>query len=97
MGGYMNPQHGRHMRGEEAQDVEKKSGQHKAPHIHIHSHAKGHTVHIMHPDGAHEKHEHGHGDVEGIAAHVHEHIGGASGQDHGVGDGSAGEEQGALI
>jgi hypothetical protein len=44
------------------------------PHMHIHTHAKGHTVHIMHPNGKHEKHEHEHGDAEGIAAHVHEHF-----------------------
>jgi hypothetical protein len=45
------------------------------PHIHVHSHSQGHTVHIMHHDGTHEKHEHPHGDAEGIAQHVHTHLG----------------------
>ncbi len=92
---YMNPQMGKHMQGQdadEAEDVESESGQHKAPSIHIHSHSKGHTVHVMHHDGAHTKHEHGHGDVEGIAAHIHKHLGGA-GQDHGIGDGSGEEDE----
>ena len=84
---FMNPQHGAHMGGKPAPsaagDVDEASGQHHMPSIHIHSHAKGHTVHIMHPSGAHEKHEHEHGDAEGIASHIHEHLGGGEGQDHG--------------
>ena len=49
------------------------------PSIHIHSHAKGHTVHIFHKDGGHEKHEHPHGDASGIAQHIHDHLGGGQG------------------
>lgn len=90
---FMNPQHGAHMRGEAPSgDVEEKSGQHHPPHISIHSHAKGHTVHIMHHDGRHEKHEHARGDVEGIAAHIHKHLGG-HGQDHGYSAGAAEEDE----
>lgn len=83
---YMNPARGRHMSGEDGKD---KGGKGKHPHIHIHSHPKGHTVHIMHPDGRHEMHEHAKGDAEGISEHIHQHLGmpGAGGQDHGVGDG----------
>jgi len=89
---FMNPAHGSHLQGNKgkpAGDVDAGSGQHHLPHIHIHSHAEGHTVHIMHHDGTHTKHDHEHGDAEGIAAHIHEHLGGAEGQDHG---GSSGEE-----
>jgi len=78
-----------------AQDVTEDTGQHHAPSIHIHSHAAGHTVHIMHKDGTHTKTEHSHGDAEGIAAHIHKHIGGTAGQSHGIGDGQAGEEEGS--
>jgi len=46
------------------------------PHIAVHSHSAGHTVHITHPDGRHESHDHAAGDAEGIAAHIHQHIGG---------------------
>jgi len=96
----MNPQHGKHMtegeHGDEkdakdAKDVHKQTGQHHAPSIHIHSHAKGHTVHIMHQDGGHEKHEHAHGDADGIAQHVHDHLGGGEGQTHGEDSGMGGE------
>jgi len=83
---FMDSQHGAHFGagsiGHEgtskagAGDVEEKSGQHRAPHIHIHSHSQGHTVHIMHHNGQHEQHEHAHGDSEGIAEHIHQHLGG---------------------
>lgn len=83
---YMNPQHGAHFGAgsighegrdkQSAGDVKDESGQHKAPSIHIHSHSKGHTVHIMHHNGQHEQHEHSHGDAEGIAGHIHQHLGG---------------------
>ena len=85
----MNKQHEGHMNrslghetkhGSGAGDVEDKSGQHRAPNIHIHSHSKGHTVHIMHHDGQHEQHEHAHGDADGIAEHIHQHLGAAGGQ-----------------
>ena len=94
---HMNKQRGAHMDGkqfgEEASDVKQESGQHHPPHIHIHSHAKGHTVHIMHDDGAHEKHEHAHGDSDGIAEHIHQHLGGAEGQDHGYSSGNEMEDE----
>lgn len=84
---YMNPQRAKHMSGEDGK--EKKGGK-KHPSIHIHSHAKGHTVHIMHPDGRHEMHEHGHGDTEGMKQHLDTHLR-AAGQDHGEGGGEGGE------
>lgn len=90
---FMNKQHGAHMGGGESAkpsgDVSQADGQHHPPHIHIHSHAQGHTVHVMHHDGTHTKHEHAQGDAEGIAAHIHKHLGGEEGQDHGY---SSGEE-----
>jgi hypothetical protein len=94
----MNKQREAHMSGKEGEG----EGRHKKgghPHIFIHSHAGGHTVHIMHPDGRHEKHEHPHGDAEGIAQHVHTHLGagGHSGQDHGVGDASGDELAGLGV
>jgi hypothetical protein len=93
---FMNPQMGRHMQGQsadEADDVEEESGQHKTPHIHVHSHSKGHTVHVMHHDGGHSKHQFSHGDSEGIANLIHKHIGGGEGQDHGVSDDEGMEDE----
>lgn len=84
----MNPQRAKHM-GQEHGGSEHKpehgtpeghGGSH--PHIFIHSHAKGHTVHIHHPSGEHEMHEHAKGDAEGIASHIHEHMGDGAMQDH---------------
>ena len=90
---FMNKQHEAHLRGtapatphKGASDVQEETGQHTPPHIHVHPHSKGVTVHVMHHDGRHEKHEHGHGDMEGIAAHIHQHLG-ATGN-------TGGEEQG---
>ena len=86
MKSYMNPQYGKHMadgglddaaEGESSGDHQ--TGQGDRPNIHIHSHSKGHTVHILHQDGRHEKHEHGHGDAEGIAGHIHAQLGGGGG------------------
>lgn len=85
--GYMNPTFGKHMSGGKSGPPEhgdhnqpdkgtEPSGAHGMPSIHIHTHAKGHTVHIMHHNGQHTKHEHAHGDAEGIAAHIHQHLGG---------------------
>jgi|SRR5437588_8108318 len=98
---FMNKQRGRHMGASETQshepkpsgDVSQESGAHQAPHIHIHSHSEGHTVHVMHHDGRHEKHEHAHGDSDGIAEHIHRHLGGGEGQDHGYSSGSAMEDE----
>lgn len=96
---FMNPQHGKHMgeeedgRSEDKGSEKEKDGGARHPSIHVHSHSKGHTVHIMHPDGGHEKHEHSHGDAEGIAAHVHKHIGGKEGQDHGFSSGEDMEDE----
>lgn len=69
----MNKQREEHMNEGEGHHDDRHSEH--MPSIHIHSHAKGHTVHIMHPSGEHEKHEHEHGDVEGIMGHIHEHLG----------------------
>lgn len=69
----MNPQRARHMSGGEE---EHQGGNEHKPHIHIHSHQGGHTVHVMHHDGTHEKFEHGHGDAEGMAEHIHHYLGG---------------------
>lgn len=97
MAHFMNKQHGKHMGHDEAAPAAEHGEHHAAgaehkPSIHIHSHAKGHTVHIMHKDGAHEKHEHEHGDTEGIKAHIDEHLG----QDHGYSsDGLEEDEFGA--
>lgn len=92
---YMNKQHGAHLSGGKASLDEHEDGttEHK-PHIHVHSHAKGHTVHVMHHDGRHEKFEHAHGDADGIAEHIHRHLGGAEGQDHGYSseEGEPGDE-----
>ena len=100
----MNPAHGAHMGqkahdvpAKEAGDVHASSGQHHMPSIHIHSHAQGHTVHIMHPDGKHEKFEHEAGDSDGMAEHLHNHLslnaGNNEGQGHGVKDGMAMEDE----
>lgn len=90
---FMNPQRGRHMSGEAGDGSEGgHEGHAQKPHISIHSHPHGHTVHIMHHDGKHEKHEHAHGDTEGIAAHIHQHLG-DGGQDHGY---SSGGEDGLM-
>ena len=86
---YMNPQVGRHMSGSDGDE----HGGSSHPHIFIHSHSKGHTVHIHHPDGRHEKHEHSAGDAEGLASHIHTHIGGGVGQDHGYSSGEGMEDE----
>ena len=95
---YMNPHHGRHMSGKEETPPEPKGGKKGGsqghggkPHIHIHSHSAGHTVHVMHSDGRHESHEHPAGDTEGIASHIHENLGAGGGQP------SAGDDGGDLL
>jgi hypothetical protein len=102
----MNKAHGRHMgasaeeldanlHGKPPAEKHEGRSEHEhsegeKPHIIVHSHAKGHTVHVMHSDGTHEKHEHESGDTEGIKAHVDTALGGGEGQDHGF---SGGEEE----
>jgi hypothetical protein len=82
---FMNPAVGRHMtEGRKAMSetdsahggTEKggKAGS-KMPQMHIHTHSKGHTVHVMHANGKHEQHEHAHGDTEGMKAHIDQHFG----------------------
>jgi hypothetical protein len=103
---FMNPARQKHMESRSSEkparsEAHKGSGAEHAsashhPSIHIHSHDKGHTVHIMHPSGEHEKHEHEAGDAEGIKAHVDEHIGGIEGQDHGFSSGEEMENEDAL-
>lgn len=96
---FMNPQVGAHFgAGREAEpsdDVQQESGQHFAPHIHLHPvhdekgrHIKTH-VHVMHHDGEDEHHEHAANDVEGIASHLQQHYGGAAGT-----AGESGDDQG---
>ncbi len=70
----MNPARGKHLAATAEGHSEVVAG-HSSPSIHIHSHDKGHTVHILHKDGTHEAHEHEHGDADGIAEHIHEHLG----------------------
>ena len=81
---YMNPAVGRHMaqmggQTDEAErvdnPVEEKSD---APDIHVHTHSKGHSVHVHHKDGRHEEHKFNHGDHEGIGRKVTESMGGQS-------------------
>lgn len=101
---YMNKAHGEHMTGKKeapaheapADQGGEEHGSGDAPSIHIHSHGKGTTVHIMHADGRHEAHEHGKGDADGVASHVHTHIGGEPGQDHGGSSGSDMENEYGL-
>jgi hypothetical protein len=70
---HMNPQRGRHMSGD-ARNSGEHGGETK-PHIFVHSHTNGHTVHLFHSDGRHEEHEHGH-DAAAVADRVHESLGG---------------------
>jgi hypothetical protein len=95
---FMNPAHGRHITGSneegEGKRGKKKPGEH--PSIHIHSHSKGHTVHILHPSGAHEEHEFSRGDSEGISNLIHHHLGGEPGQDHGFSSGPEEEDEYGL-
>jgi hypothetical protein len=76
---FMNRQRGRHMGGDKEAGGALDESKSEKPDINIKSHANGHTVHIMHPDGRHEQHPHDAGDVEGIAAHIHEHLGSGQG------------------
>ena len=101
---FMNKQRGAHM-GHKEEPVTSHHGSDKepnqdhggeAPDIMIKSHAKGHTVTIMHHDGRSESHEHSKGDTEGIKAHIDQHIGGAPGQDHGGSSGSNEEDEYGL-
>lgn len=66
---------GGHKKGAEH---EHQTGAHH-PHIHIHSHGSGHTMHVMHPDGAHEMHHFGPGDTDGMKEVMDQHMGGGSG------------------
>lgn len=67
---FMNKQRGEHMEGHESTDD---GGEKEKPSIHIHSHAKGHTVQI---DGQPDTHEFEPGDIEGISSHIKQHLGG---------------------
>lgn len=73
-GSHMNPQRGRHMGG-----GENEGGAHgeQKPHVFVHSHSGGHTVHLFHSDGRHEMQEHGH-DADSAADHVRESLGGGN-------------------
>lgn len=99
---YMNPAYGSMMEGAKSADKQspgkeatneehKRAGENKPPHIFIHSHDAGHTVHIHHGDGRHEQHEHEHGDVEGMAQHIHTYLGAGSAPE------SAGADEQAAV
>lgn len=100
---FMNPSMGKHFGSEEGDDTSEGEGKKKVgakglPDIHIKSHDKGHTVHILpHKDSgmAPEQHEHELGDADGIVEHIRKHLG-KVGQDHGDkgGEGSGTEELG---
>jgi hypothetical protein len=49
------------------------------PHVHIHTHESGHTMHVMHPDGTHEMHHMEHGDTAAMKQVLDEHLAGAGG------------------
>lgn len=72
---FMNPQRGRHMGGEQEGHGGGENQHGEKPHVFVHSHKNGHTTHVFHSDGQHEKHEHGH-DAESVADKVHEALGG---------------------
>jgi hypothetical protein len=82
---FMNPQRGRHMQGGKSEEHGEHGGK---PHMFIHSHSTGHTVHVFHNDGSHEAHEHPHGDTEGMAEHIHNELGGEQRPEN---DGQGGE------
>jgi hypothetical protein len=42
----------------------------------VHSHDNGHTVHVMHEDGTHEKEDYAKGDEDQVADSVRSHLGG---------------------
>ena len=87
---FMNPAVGRHLEGA----AKEGRSENLPPHIHVHPHSKGVTVHIMHHDGQHEKHEHEHGDAEGITSHIYDHHSGTGvGQDHGFSSGATEEDE----
>jgi hypothetical protein len=88
---FMNKQHGAQFGGEndlavdhedDNSDKNSKTKSSRKPDIHIKSHEKGHTVHVMHQDGRHDMTEHAKGDGKGISKIVAKHLGNA-GQDHG--------------
>jgi len=83
----MNPQRARHMSGGSSEE----HGGEAKPHIFVHSHKNGHTVHLFHNDGSHEEHEHGH-DAASVADRVHESLGGEQRPEH---DNEAGAESGS--
>lgn len=101
---FMNKSHGQHMTGkpatpppsdpaEEQPSSDQDAG--SMPDILIKSHSKGHTVHVMHSSGAHEKHEHAKGDSAGVTEHITKHMGG-QGQDHGYSSGDNQENEGTA-
>jgi hypothetical protein len=49
------------------------------PHVHIHSHDAGHTMHVMHQDGSHEMHHFAPGDTAGMQEILQAHLGGGAG------------------
>jgi len=82
---------GKKSEGGEKKSEHKMGGGGKHPHMHIHSHEAGHTMHVMHDDGSHEMHHFAQGDTAGMKSVMDEHMGGAGG---GMMGGGAGEGEG---
>lgn len=76
-----NARHGTEGKEEDAGGAKRgKTAGSKKPQIHVHSHERGHTVHVMHPDGRHEMHEHEPGDSDGVAERVRDAMSGSEGE-----------------
>lgn len=85
--------------GKKSEGGEKKSehkGGGKHPHVHIHSHEAGHTMHVMHEDGSHEMHHFGPGDTAGMQGVMSEHMQPGGAEAGGGGDGQAGGGEGGA-
>lgn len=89
MKSYMNPQHGKLMHeagldkeaAAEHESPEQEAGeQGEKPQIFVHSHEKGHSVHVHHSSGEHSVEEYEPGDAEGVAHCVAKNLGGKYGQ-----------------
>jgi hypothetical protein len=60
----------------------------------VHSHDKGHTLHVMHEDGTSEKEDYNKGDEDQVADSVRSHLGGSSDQGMDLGGEEPPPEQG---
>lgn len=88
----MNPQRERHMH---EGGVHGESHGHGKPDVHVKSHKGGHTVHILHQDGAHE--DGGtHHDAESVAEQVKHALGGSSSREQRPGEEEEGDDLGGF-